>query len=387
MSAPKNRFLRYLVSLGAGSMLISIIFHVIIALGATYYVVTSIQTQRKAQFKGGDNGGGSTVQHSVKMSNTQPKLDTLTQRLSVDSPNAAVALPDLPSLSSGGSGSALVPSGAGVGAPPGAAGYSGALKGPIMPLFGFKEAQAAGTLVGRLYDLKQFRDGKANPDVLKLKPGNLAAAEVTDFVKGGWNPSSLAKFFQAPTVLYATQIFVPNMNADAAPKAYGVEKQVEPKAWIAHYRGKVSPPTSGAYRFVGAGDDHLAVRLDGRLVLDGSGRKISEWKSDRPKTPSYDYDFERNSFLLSARKGFTVGNRMELRAGQFYDIDIVFSEGPGGLFCAMLLFEQEGVTYAKDAKGNPILPIFRVSGAPVSPTPGAPVVMPDGPIWKSAPVK
>jgi hypothetical protein len=30
------------------------------------------------------------------MSNTQPKLDTLTKRLSVDTPNSTVSLPDLP---------------------------------------------------------------------------------------------------------------------------------------------------------------------------------------------------------------------------------------------------------------------------------------------------
>jgi len=377
MSDSKNKFVRYIKRMGAGSMLISIIVHVIIGIGATVWVVSSVQPQRKAQFKGGDNGGPA-IQHPVKMSNTQPKLDTLTKRLSVDTPNSTVALPDLPTNPDSGISSPAISTAAG------APGASGGLKGPLMPLFGFKEAQAGGTLVGRFYDLKQFRDRKTNPDLKKLGPANLAVKEVTDFIKGGCNPNSLSEFFQAPTVLYATQIFVPQMQADAAPKAYGVEKEVQPKAWIAHYKGKVSPPATGGYRFVGGGDDHLAVRIDGRLVLD-AGRKVSGFKSDRAKNPSYAYDFRNNGWLISQRGGFTVGNRMELRAGQFYDIDIVFSEGPGGRFFAMVLFEQDGVNYKKDDKGNPILPIFRVTDTKTEPNNGAPNFMPDGPIWRALP--
>ncbi len=378
MSDSQNKFVRYIKRMGAGSMLVSIIVHVLIGIGATVWVVSSVQPQRKAQFKGGDNAA-SAVQHPVKMSNTQPKLDTLTKRLSVDTPNSTVSLPDLPTNPDSGISSPSISSASG------APGASGGLKGPLMPLFGFKEAQAGGTLVGRLYDLKQFRDHKPNPALVKLGPGPLAVKEVSEFIKGGWNSGSLSEFFQAPTILYATQIFVPPMAAGEAPKAYGVEKEVQPKAWIAHYKGKVSPPSNGAYRFVGAGDDHIAVRLDGRLVLDGGGRMVSTFKTDRPKSPAYPYDFGESGWLGKNRGGFTVGNRMELRAGQFYDIDIVFSEGPGGIFCALLLFEQEGVKYEKDAKGNPILPIFRVADSKTTQSPGSPPFMADGPVWRALP--
>ena len=170
MSDSKSKFLRYIRRVGAGSMLISVIVHLIIIGGATVWVVSSVQPQRKALFKGGDNAG-SPVQHPVKMSNTQPKLDTLNKRLSVDSPNSAVNLPDLPSnTDSGVSSPALSTT---IGTSPGAA---GGLKGPLMPIFGFKEAQPGGTLVGRFYDLKQFRTHKANPDLAKL--GQIGRAHV-----------------------------------------------------------------------------------------------------------------------------------------------------------------------------------------------------------------
>jgi hypothetical protein len=125
--------------------------------------------------------------------------------------------------------------------------------------------------------------------------------------------------------------------------------------------------------------------MDGRLMLDGGGGIVSNFKTDRPKSPTYSYNYTETNWITKNRGGVIVGNRIELRAGQFYDIDIVFSEGPGGLFCAMLLFEQEGVTYEKDGKGNPILPIFRVANSKVEPSQNALPFMPDGPVWRALP--
>jgi hypothetical protein len=382
----KRRFIRYLKGAGAGSMLVSIIVHVVILVSATVWVVSSSTPPRKPNFQGGGtNSSAPAVQHAVKMANTQPNLAALTQRLVVENASSSVTLPDLPATGNTGPGGPSAGGSLGGGPGGGQGAGIGNLKAPIMPLFGFKEAPSTGTLVGRLYDLKQNRSRKPNPSLAKLGPAQLAIKEVTEFIKAGWTSSSLSEFYQAPTTLYATQIFVPVMAADEAPKAYGVEKEVQPRSWIAHYRGRVSPPANGVYRFVGAGDDLMAVRLDGRLVLDCGGSKGSTFKSDRTGAakPSYNYGFDKNNWLMSTRGGFTVGNRMELRAGQFYDIDIVFSEGPGGQFCAMLLFEQDGVDYKKDAKGNPILPIFRIAASKTAAAPSAPAFDPEGPIWRA----
>ena len=379
MSDSKNKFVRYIRRMGAGSMLISIIIHVIIGIVATVWVVSSIQPQRKALFKGGDNAP-SAVQHPVKMSNTQPKLDTLTKRLSVDTPNSAVSLPDLPTTPDSALSSPSLSTG------PGAPGGAGGLKGPLMPMFGFKEAQAGGSFSVRLYDLKQFPSHKPNPDLGKLNATGLIRQEVQKFIKNGWSSAYLSKFLRAPITLFPGQIFVPEIFSEEAPKAFGADQYIKVKpdaCWVALYKGRVSPPVSGKFRFVGVGDDILIVRLDGRIVLDAGGQIMTNFKTDRPSNA---YDYWSNKWNIDNRGGFVVGNGMDLKAGQFYDIQVVFSD-QGGFCAGMILFEQEGVNYDKDSKGNPILPIFRVVNTPpVTDRPdGIPVYLKDGPIWRALP--
>ena len=374
-----QKIVRYLKRAGAGSMLISIIVHLIVLLLAALWVVSSVRPERKALFKGGDNAA-SAVQHPVRMSNTQPKLDTLTKRLSVDSPSSTVSLPDLPSTPDSG------PSAPAISEKLGNIGGAGGPKGPVMPMFGFKDAQTGGALRGYLYDFKQNPQKQPNSALARLGPQQLAIKEVSDFIKSDWREESLRPFFRSPTPLYATQIFVPVMSANEAPKAYGVEKDVRPMAWMAHYKGRVSPPKTAVYRFVGCGDDLMAVRLDGKLVLDCGGSTVSNFKSDRPGAPSYGYTYHDDEWNRRMRGGFVVGHRMELRAGLFYNLDLVFSEGPGGKFCAMLLVQEEGAAYDKDSGGNPILPVFRVADTPAGPrAPSAPPIQADGPVWRALP--
>lgn len=405
MPAPDHFLLRYLRRLGAGSLLVSIIIHAVLVIIATICVVSGAQTKRTARFQGGSAGpsGPPAISHQVRMSRQQPTLATLNKRLSVDVPNADVTLPDLPDLP-GVTGAGPV-SGSGRGSGPGnAAGIgagAGLGRGPVMPVFGFREAVPGGSLRGYLYDLKQNRDRHPNPVLQKLLAtmqgiapyDELMKKELGGFIQSNWNPTYLtSKFYRSPTALYTTRIFVPDTPADEAPKAYSAEKTVQPKCWIAHYRGRVSPPVTGTYRFVGGADDVMIVRIDGRLVLDAGIAAVSNFKTDRPQKPNYQYDFKPANamgvpYLNQRRGGFVVGSRMELRAGLFYDLDIVIGESPGGFFFANLLIEQEGVSYEKDGKGNPILPVFRVADTP---PPAGDLRMPPhqkaGPVWRVLPL-
>lgn len=391
MSDSGNRLLRYLRRLGAGSLLISIIIHVVVIIVATMFVVSSVREERKTNFKGGSGttaSGPPDVQHRVQMSHHQPNLSAVNQRLVVDSPNAVISLPDLPDMPGSSGGAGKLGTGSGIGSGNGVGAGGGA--GPSMPAFGFREAQSGGSLVGRFYDFKQLANATPNPDLARFGPGPLAEKEISGFTQGTWNAITLSKFYRAPDPLYATQIFMPNMLADEAPKAYGVEKKVQARSWICHYRGRISPPSTGSFRFVGGADDFMVVRIDGRVVLDAGLFTVSKFKSDLPQPRSYPYEFPApgNNLQKSRRGGFVVGQRMELRAGLFYDIDIIIGEGLGGHFYSFLYFEQDGVDYAKDGRGNPVLPIFRVADA-ASPDrrTAIPPYMENGSVWRALPVR
>ena len=364
-------------------------------IGAATYVVTTVQQPRHEEFQSGPPITAKPVVREVKQDPVSERREegaaAMVQRVMTDTPSI-VTMPDMPDNASSPDGLPGA-TGSGLGGMGSGAELSGAAASQVrtdfVPMFGAKEVQSGGSFSVRLYDLKQFSSRKANPDLRKLGAPKLIRQEVTKFIKGGWSTSHFARFFRAPVTLYPTQIFIPEIFSEEAPKAFEAEQYIEvhPDAgWVALYRGKISPPADGVYRFVGVGDDILVVRVDGRIVLDAGGAKMTDFVTDQPDKPAYAYDYWSNQWNISNRGGFVVGNRMDLKAGHFYDIQVVFSD-QGGWCAGMILFQQEGVDYAKDAKGNPILPVFRVADVkPVSARRnGIPVYLKDGPIWLAKP--
>ena len=135
-------------------------------------------------------------------------------------------------------------------------------------VFGSKEAGTTG-LIGIIYDLKQNQKREPSgvvPDVY----GGI----IHEFLAKDWDESVLNRYFRAAQPLYTTQIFIPMMSAGAAPKAFGMEKIIKPSAWVVHYKGQVSPPEDGTYRFMCYSDDMIAVGINGRTVCQGSRRDI-----------------------------------------------------------------------------------------------------------------
>jgi hypothetical protein len=139
------------------------------------------------------------------------------------------------------------------------------LAAAAVPFFGFREAKGGGALVGKFYDLKQLKDGKPS----KLDQDHGYSDELYNFVtKSAWNTSVLEKYFVGPNPLFTTQIYIPKINADQGPLAFGLGGRVQPKMWVVHYKGNVVPTESGTFRFVGMADDVLVVRFNGKVVLD-----------------------------------------------------------------------------------------------------------------------
>jgi hypothetical protein len=213
-----------------------------------------------------------------------------------------------------------------------------------------EESKSTAALVGVLYDLKQTQDHTATS-----VDANSYSKVVQEFLIKNWDESVLNRYYRVSKPLYTTQIFIPNMDAGLAPKAFGAEKTVQPSRWVVHYKGQVSPPTEGTYRFWGCADDAFAAAVNGKTVLVACRPDMAvamtdiTWKStEKPGAQAADDP-------LIAGDWFTV------KQGEIIDLDVLIGERPGGLFNAFFMVEKQGETYEKDAQGNPILPIFQVA--------------------------
>jgi len=226
---------------------------------------------------------------------------------------------------------------------------TGLIRGDEATVFG-EESKSETALVGVLYDLKQTQDHTAT----SVDPNSYSKV-VQEFLLKNWDEAVLNRYYRVSKPLYTTQIFIPNMDANTAPKAFGAEKMVKPGRWVIHYKGQVSPPTEGTYRFWGCADDAMAVAVNGKTELVACRPDMVvamtdiQWKStEKPGAQAAD-------------DPLIAGDWFEVKQGEIIDLDVIIGERPGGLFNAFLMVEKKGETYEKDARGNPILPIFQVA--------------------------
>ncbi len=199
-------------------------------------------------------------------------------------------------------------------------------------MFG-SSTRTAGALIGILYDFKQ--DQKRQPVPMERI---LFERSVTQFIESGYDEGLLNKFYRVPRALYTTQLQIPTMTADAAPKAFGVEKTVKPQKWMVHYKGQIASPEDGTYRFLGNSDDFVVVAVNGTTVL----------VAEMPNTPMGVKWFAKEG---PPKDYQAAGDWVNFRAGEPVDIDIVTGESPGGQFRCILAIQK---------RGGPILP-FQLS--------------------------
>ena len=369
-------------------LFISVVVHLLFAAVAAVVVVNRYQAARKLTFKGGPpspNPSTRALEHKVQMAKKQSTMSapSIARRI-VSTGVAKVSLPEMPAMPKlaappvkmAGAGGADVSFNAGGMTTSGGSGAGGA----AVPFFGFREAKGGGALVGKFYDLKQLKNGTPS----KLDEQNGYPGELSKFVNSGWNAANLEKYFVGPNPLYTTQIFIPKMNADQGPLAFGLGGRVQPKMWTVHYKGNVVPTESGTFRFVGFADDVMVVRFNGRVVLDcGSTNPSGHGPQSFYATAGVQLDPKMGWY-----KGLGRGEPFQVTGGESYPMEVLIGEWPGGDFKAWLMIEKDGVQYEKDAKNNPILPIFKLSDSTVAhPASEAPAFAKTGPVWKAEKMK
>lgn len=410
--------------LGGGALTIAVLIHVVLLiLGGIWIFQRIYEPEKKIDFMPGGGSGGGGGERGAQAKIQQKKRAQLTPNTSVkrvfaEGAASNFAIPDpgdnfgemstLTSLSGGGAGG-LGGSGSGGGFGNGQGkgvgdgfGLGGGGNGKFNP-FGLINP-SANALEGSFYDLKQTKDRKTTEIT------NEGTRDVIhEFVSRGWKDSSLSKYYKANRTLYQSKIYIPVMKAEGAPAAFECENEVQPSRWIVIYRGVVTPPESGRYRFVGAGDDVMVVRFNGRHVFDHgftSGTtgiymppNVGFFKGEKEddemkkivrreypmKIPVTFYNYPSTENWNQSIGGIAEGTEFEAIAGKSYPIEILISEIPGGLFCASLLIQKSGVNYEKSAGGAPIFPLFRLDGGipEVDAKAGnAPPFDPNGPVWK-----
>jgi hypothetical protein len=353
----------------------------LLGIGATYLVIQTVTVKRKVTFTApppSSNPAMHSVEHQVQMAKKQQSMQQpMPSRRIISTGISNVVLPDIPAMPDMPQADpqkmqGLSIPGLNLSANTMSVGASG---GGVFSVFGLRDSRAS-NLVGEYYDLKRDQNGQLNGMTKEQFP-----EDVIRFVKSGWNESRLQNYYKGTRKLYATQIFFPRIDSHEGPKAFGVEQNDEPPGmWVARYRGRVSPPETGTYRFVAAGDDIMYIRFDGKLVIDHCLYNRSVLKEPQIYTyPSFHY----------VSHGFARGEPMRLMAGQYYDIDILVGDYVPIDMWAFILIEKEGTTYQTDEGGAPILPVFRLSSDPVkNPANGGtpPPYLENGPVWKSRPL-
>ncbi len=227
-------------------------------------------------------------------------------------------------------------------------------------------------LIGIFYDFKQTQTGE------KLKRSYRKVIE--DFLNQGWDESVLKDFYRATQPLYTTQVFIPYIDADNAPRAFGVDKRVNPSQWMVHYKGQVSSDTGGTFRFIGLADDILAVAINSQTVLLAPIRDVKyevEWQpTEGPPTKG-------PCGMMKFGTWFTV------KKDEIVDIDILVGEVPGGGFGAWLQIEEQGVTYEAQRQDHIKFPVFQLVpqtlDTKVYKWGKAPMHTSPGPSWRAVP--
>ena len=231
--------------------------------------------------------------------------------------------------------------------------------------FGTPGGAGAAQFIGYLYDLKQT-SGR--------KPSGMTTGHyhswVIDFIKSEWEPRLLAPYYKSPKPLATPCIYIPTLKATEGPRAFGVEKEVQPDMYVVWYHVRAAPPKEGTYHFAGIGDDVLVVRVDGHTVLDGS---LSNIWSSRSGQKSYPIQNFKPSSQNESR--LQVGEPFHATPVNPVDIDVLIGEEPGGNSNYFLLIQRDESIYEPQSNGAPLLPIFQVTPNPVVPA-GAPQTYP-----------
>lgn len=231
---------------------------------------------------------------------------------------------------------------------------------------------------GRFWDFKKSSGGSGSK--LKSERGDRATSSkdaevlalISRFYNNGWNITPFTPYYESKTRLYTSCFYMPNCRDGEACAAYDPNGKMglAPARWVALYRAKVQAPKSGRFRFFGIADSNMAVRFNGKNVLSCGihdlPRNISRGGNvlmnpsclDGKDVVAYEACNEWNKNM----GGFVSGEPFEVKAGEWYEMQVLVTEIGGGYFGFCLLIDDMNEEIVKATEdGKPLLQLFRTS--------------------------
>ena len=370
--------------LGGEGLALSVLLHVLLVLIAIVWVVSTVtdgagkkDPNLFATGAGGGAGGPKAKEYKTKVVPKNVKsLAKTNTRITSKNADSALAISSLPSLSNPLLTAGAIGGGASKGFGGGSGGGIGSGKGAgvgggrnFVSMFGARGgAGSLDGMIGTFYDIKQSKDLKPTASMSGAGAVPAYRKVVQSFIDGGWSTSRFSGFYRAPDQLVSTQLWIPSQGADAAPKAFGVEKEVKPSRWVVHYRCMIEAPSSMPFRFVGSGDDWLIVRWDRKVALDDGYERVEVGGDNRYK------DFGQtctDEFKIDRRPGslgrLRAGPWIRPVKGQLVAFEVLMGETPGGVFDMYLAIEPAKSETTKNGKfeGSGRLKLFRCGTGPL----------------------
>ena len=370
--------------LGGEGLALSVLLHVLLVLIAIVWVVSTVtdgagkkDPNLFATGAGGGAGGPKAKEYKTKVVPKNVKsLAKTNTRITSKNADSALAISSLPSLSNPLLTAGAIGGGASKGFGGGSGGGIGSGRGAgvgggrnFVSMFGARGgAGSLDGMIGTFYDIKQSKDLKPTASMSGAGAVPAYRKVVQSFIDGGWSTSRFSGFYRAPDQLVSTQLWIPSQGADAAPKAFGVEKEVKPSRWVVHYRCMIEAPSSMPFRFVGSGDDWLIVRWDRKVALDDGYERVEVGGDNRYK------DFGQtctDEFKIDRRPGalgrLRAGPWIRPVKGQLVAFEVLMGETPGGVFDMYLAIEPAKSETTKNGKfeGSGRLKLFRCGTGPL----------------------
>lgn len=206
---------------------------------------------------------------------------------------------------------------------------------------------AGNDLMGVYYDTKRDRNDRG------ISCGVEEYRNVAHrFIKSGWRPSILSRYYQAPQKLYAKCIIIPETKSSIAPLAFSDEDGVG-ALWLIHYKGELVHKDGITFRFYAAANEFMFVRVDGEIVVGSSANLEAEVVGDFWESSSID-----TGTWMWGRTGAQIGDWITLEPGVPLKIEILLGDN-GNSAGFILAVEVKGEEYERSSQGAPILPAFK----------------------------